>query len=96
MRSVLQEALEHYGPEAQTLMVFEEMSELQKELCKHARGKDNRQAIAEEIADVRIMLDQMCILHDCENLAKRYRSEKLARLYERVKEARGEDGTAQT
>ena len=53
------EALNKWGAEAQTLMVFEEMSELQKELCKHARGKDNREAIAEEIADVQIMLEQM-------------------------------------
>ena len=60
------EALNKWGAEAQTLMGFEEMSELQKELCKHARGKDNREAIAEEIADVQIMLEQMMILHDCE------------------------------
>ena len=90
--TVLHEALATFGAEAQTVMVFEEMAELQKELCKHARGKDNRQAIAEEIADVRIMLDQMCILHDCEDLAKVYRTRKLARLYERVKEAREENG----
>ena len=32
-------ALEQWGPDAQTLMVFEEMSELQKELCKAARGR---------------------------------------------------------
>ena len=47
------------GPDAQTLMAFEEMAELQKELCKHARGKHNRSAVAEEIADVQIMLEQM-------------------------------------
>ena len=64
------EALNKWGAEAQTLMVFEEMSELQKELCKHARGKDNREAIAEEIADVQIMLEQMMILHDCEDLVE--------------------------
>lgn len=52
-------ALALWGAEAQTLMMFEEMAELQKELCKNARGKDNRAEIAEEIADVRIMLDQM-------------------------------------
>ncbi len=51
-REILKRAVETYGAQAQTLMVFEEMSELQKELCKHARGKDNREAIAEEIADV--------------------------------------------
>ena len=64
------EALNKWGAEAQTLMVFEEMSELQKELCKHARGKNNREAIAEEIADVQIMLEQMMILHDCEDLVE--------------------------
>ena len=51
-REILKRAVETYGAQAQTLMVFEEMSELQKELCKHARGKDNREAIVEEIADV--------------------------------------------
>ena len=45
-------ALAKWGPVKQTIMAFEEMSELQKELCKAARGKDNREAIAEEIADV--------------------------------------------
>ena len=39
-RGIYREALNKWGAEAQTLMVFEEMSELQKELCKHARGKD--------------------------------------------------------
>lgn len=31
-------ALAAWGADAQTLMVFEEMAELQKELCKAARG----------------------------------------------------------
>ena len=53
---IYREALNKWGAEAQTLMVFEEMAELQKELCKHTRGRDNREAIAEEIADVQIIL----------------------------------------
>ena len=68
-------------------MVFEEMSELQKELCKHARGKDNREAIAEEIADVQIMLGQMMILHQCERLVEAYRSQKMERLARRLEDA---------
>lgn len=56
---ILKAALDTYGAEAQTLMLFEEMSELTKELCKHARGKDDRMCIAEKIADVRIMLDRV-------------------------------------
>ena len=88
--SICRDALATWGAEAQTLMVFEEMSELQKELCKHARGRDNREEIAEEIADVRIMLMQMCILHDCEDLADEIMLEKLERLAYRLEKARGE------
>lgn len=83
-REILKAAIDTYGAEAQTLMMLEEMSELAKELCKHARGKDNRTCIAEEIADVRIMLDQMEILHDCEDDAMLYRKLKLKRLGERM------------
>lgn len=86
-------ALSTYGAEAQTLMVMEEMAELQKELCKHARGMDNRFAIAEEIADVLIMLDQMMVLHDCESIVDQYKVDKLERLKDRLDFIRdGEDG----
>lgn len=87
-KTILRQALDTYGAEAQTLMVFEEMSELQKALCKHARGKDNRENIAEEIADVLIMLDQMMLLYSCKESVKRYRDEKIKRLAERLKEER--------
>lgn len=65
-------ALEKWGADAQTLMVFEEMAELEKELCKNARGKDNRGSIAEEIADVQIMLEQMIVLHNCRAMVRTY------------------------
>lgn len=87
MNDTLKAALNLYGPEAQTLMAFEEMSELQKELCKHARGADNRAHIAEEIADVLIMLDQMMILHDCESLVSRCRELKIERLEQRIRKS---------
>ena len=77
---IYKSAINLWGKEAQTLMAFEEMSELQKELCKNARGKENRNAIAEEIADVRIMLDQIEIIYNCKDLAQRYKAEKLSRL----------------
>lgn len=73
-------ALAAWGADAQTLMVFEEMAELQKELCKAARGKDNREQIAEEIADVEIMLEQMKVLHRCAEAVAAYRESKLRRL----------------
>ena len=85
-RGIYREALNKWGAEAQTLMGFEEMSELQKELCKHARGKDNREAIAEEIADVQIMLEQMMILHDCEDLVEVQKFKKTHRLKIRLEQ----------
>ena len=53
---VLQRTLDTYGSAQQIAMVFEEMSELQKELCKYLRGRGSFEHIAEEIADVEIML----------------------------------------
>lgn len=77
-------ALETYGAYAQITMVFEETAELQKELCKSMRGADNHDHIAEEIADVLIMLDQMMLLYDCEGQVEGYKAEKLDRLKARL------------
>lgn len=83
-------ALKQWGPDAQTLMVFEEMSELQKELCKAARGKQNKDAIADEIADVYIMLHQMIVLHDCAEEVEEQKARKPERLEARI--AAAQDG----
>lgn len=52
--------IDTYG-EQQVVIAIEELSELQKELCKALRFKVNLQNIVEEIADVEIMLEQMKI-----------------------------------
>lgn len=59
---VLQRALDTYGSTLQIVVMMEEMSELQKELCKYLRGRGSFEHIAEEIADVEIMLEQMKML----------------------------------
>lgn len=81
-------ALAKWGSVPQIVMVFEEMAELQKELSKNLRGKDNRYDIAEEIADVEIMLEQMKILYNAENLVESNKKYKLKRLADRVGEIR--------
>ena len=49
----------------QIVVAIEEMSELQKELCKVLRHEDyNMRNIAEEIADVSIMLEQIMVALD--------------------------------
>ena len=83
-KPLLVAAIKTYGKEAQTKMVLEEMSELQKEICKAWRGRDNIGNIAEEIADVEIMLDQLKLMLDIEEEVGQYRQEKLRRLEQRL------------
>lgn len=83
-REILQKAIEKYGEDAQTKMVLEEMSELQKEICKRWRGKNNQDSIAEETADVEIMLEQLKMMLGIQEEVKAYREKKLARLQERL------------
>jgi hypothetical protein len=49
-------------------------------------GADNVHQIAEEIADVRIMLDQMELLHGCRVLVADYEQVKLLRLEKRMED----------
>ena len=49
-KEVLEAALSAYGSEIQRVVAIEELSELQKELCKSLRGQTDTQHIAEEIA----------------------------------------------
>lgn len=81
---VLQRALYTYGSAPQIAMVFEEMSELQKELCKYLRGRGSFEHIAEEIADVEIMLEQMKMLFCCTEDVRYVRKHKVERLKERL------------
>ena len=73
-------ALETFGKSSQMQVAIEEMSELTKELCKNGRGQENTTHIAEEIADLEIMLRQMVMLFDCEGQVDKFRRYKLERL----------------
>lgn len=79
-KEIYRAAIEKYGDNHQMMMCIEEMSELTKELCKNIRGRNNKEQIAEEIADVQIMLEQMKILFDCETVVCFWTDEKLQRL----------------
>lgn len=61
-KRVYEHAINRYGVKPQLLMVIEEMSELTKEICKFFRGGDNLDKIAEETADVTIMLEQLRLI----------------------------------
>lgn len=69
-RRVYEAAIDRYGIEPQLRMVIEEMSELTKELCKFFRGKDNLDDIADEAADVAIMLEQLQLIFNLHDVSK--------------------------
>ena len=83
-RAVFHKSLKAWGGEAQVLCLLEEMAELQDALCKHKRGRRTLEDIAEEIADVEIMLDQMKLLFHIEKEAEAQRARKIARVEERL------------
>ena len=62
-KRILEDILRMYHKD-QLIVAIEELSELQKELCKTLRGKLNIDNITEEMADVYIMLEQIKIYFD--------------------------------
>lgn len=77
---IIHTALHGFGADKQRIKCIEEMSELTKELCKDAFGSGNVCHIAEEIADVEIMLAQMKIYYGCEKTVEWWKHKKLIRL----------------
>lgn len=59
-KKILEDAIKTYG-DTQLIIAIEEMAELQKEIVKHLRGHGDVTHIAEETADVLIMLEQIKI-----------------------------------
>ena len=79
-RAILRAAIAHYGRGNQQLKAIEELSELIRAL---ARGDDSEN-VAEEMADVRIMLDQLEIMFGNREDVRRIEMEKLDRLNRRL------------
>lgn len=86
VETVIQKAIDTYGYDLQKQVAIEEMSELTKEICKDFRGKDNKDNIIEEIADVDIMLTQLMIIYNIKPYElDEVKTNKLVRLSERLK-----------
>ena len=84
---IFKSAVYWYGKEAQTDMMIEEMAELTKAILNERRGRDHN--IAEEMADVRIMLAQMEIIFQNAGEVEQKFREKVTRLDRRLQERRG-------
>lgn len=80
------EAAETFGNNMQIVVALEELSEVQKELCKALRGKINTFNLAEEVADATIMLEQLRQMFNINEQVCGYMDEKVLRLQQRIKE----------
>lgn len=56
--------IDYHGTRLQKIVAIEEMSELTKEISKDLRDKGDRDHIAEEMADVLLMLDELAIIYN--------------------------------
>ncbi len=82
--SVYVKLIEKYK-DKQLIVAIEELSELQKELCKTLRGNISKENIIEELADVYIMLDQIKIYFSItSNEVKEIIDKKIERTKERL------------
>lgn len=86
---MLEELYDHlrskYGKDHQVDKCIEEMSELTKALLKyrHDPSAKNMENLYEELADTRIMLEQMEHCFCSKNLLEKMREKKIAHLIER-------------
>lgn len=85
MTDILKKAIATYGVNKQERQAVEECCELCVAINHKQRGRKHN--IAEEIADVEIMLEQLIIIHDCRSDVDKIKKEKIERLQRKLQEA---------
>lgn len=90
MENLCKQAVEVFGMDIQQVMAMEEMGELTQAISKNIRGFKDKANVAEEIADVEIMLEQLKHGYKCHSEVNRWKNKKLARLRGRIEERKVE------
>lgn len=83
-KQVYDAALGKWGAKMQATVAIEEMSEVIKEITKMLRGELDREHMAEEIADARIMLEQLCQMLNINDSVNSWMDYKVAALKRKV------------
>ncbi len=83
---ICKKAVEVFGKDTQILMYFEEAGELAQAISKYKRGFKNKANIAEEIADVEIMLEQLKHIYQCHHSVEQIKQQKVMRLNGRIEQ----------
>lgn len=81
---ICREALQHFGWPGQRLKLYEEIGELMVELARFDIGRSTVYSIAEEIADVQILLEQLTIHYGCKDMVEDWFFAKLYNLKEKI------------
>jgi hypothetical protein len=81
-KTIYERALEKWGMETQIKICIEELAELIQTLIKHGRKINGSTIddIAEEIADVELMIEQMKFAFDIHKDVEEWKHEKIERL----------------
>lgn len=83
---IYQRVCDTYGVDAQLTKAIEELSELIKEICKDKSGEGKSDQIAEEVADVEIMCEQLRFIYDFDKAVDKWKEYKLKRLAKRLED----------
>lgn len=83
-QAVYAKAEAEFGRPMQCTVAIEELSEAQKEVCKLLRGKPDLHHLAEEVADVLIMMEQLQFLFGLEEEVEMFMDKKVRRLADRL------------
>lgn len=86
--TVYEKAIRTFGVRSQLIMAMEEMSELTKEVSKDIRNMGDKEHIAEEVADVEIMLEQLKMIYEIKEKVEDYKHFKVERLDRRIENGR--------
>ncbi len=85
---VYADAIDTFGANYQLVVALEEMSEVQKEICKALRGEIHPAHLAEEVADATIMLEQVQQIFLIHNAVGHMMDSKIRRLRGRIERAK--------
>lgn len=83
-KDVYEKAKATWGIDAQVIKSVEELAELQKELCKFLNDDGTMKNIIEEIADVKVMIEQIELIFECKDKVKLIKKAKIQRLSDRL------------
>lgn len=99
-----QKIADYFGEAVQMQQLVEEMSELTKAICKYARVNGIGQPVAdsvteeateanlvEELADVKLVLEQVIYLHGCKEGVENVIAEKIVKVNERIRKNRSDN-----